>query len=196
MTKIIIGITGGIGSGKSTVCNVLENMGYPVFYSDVIGRDLLKYDEEVKSLIFQEFGEEVFEDGYIVRSKLGAIVFNDKNKLEILNSLIHPRVANSFKHWVSIQSKSIVFKESAILFETKDNSCHFVFSVITDLKERVERVRLRDGVTKEEVLVRINNQMTDNERKVLSDAVIYNNTDDLIIPQILNSISTIESSNK
>lgn len=191
--KIIIGITGGIGSGKSTVCNVISKMGYPVFYSDIQGRLLLKEDELLKREICDYFGEEIFENGEIIRAKLGEIVFKDKEKLNYLNQLIHPRVRQAFSKWVGEQKVKIVFKESAILFESKDTSCHQIWSVITDIEERIERVKKRDKVSREEVEVRINNQMSDVERIQLSDQIINNNRTSLITPQILKFILAIEN---
>jgi len=190
--KIIVGITGGIGSGKSTICNVLDKMGYPVFYSDEVGRSLLKNDQQLKSEIRAYFGDEVLENGEVVRPKLGAIVFKDKVKLEYLNGLIHPKVRKAFTNWVDVQNSQILFKESAILFESNDTSCDLVCSVITNIEERINRVRKRDGANREEVLSRINNQMSDAERIHRSNKIIDNNNDQLVIPQILSIISSIE----
>lgn len=193
MNKVVVGITGGIGSGKSTVCRAIEAMGYPVFYSDEQGRFLLKEDADLKSEIRQRFGDSIFENDEIVRSRLGDIVFNNKEKLKDLNALIHPRVKRAFSQWVENQKSAVVFKESAILFESKDSSFHKSCTVITNVEERIRRVSVRDGVTRDDVLKRINNQMSDTERIRLSDAIIYNNTSNLIIPQIIKLISSIES---
>ena len=150
MSKTVIGITGGIGSGKTTVCKIINQMGYPVFYSDQSGRVLLEEDEELKEDIRAYFGDSIFKDGVIVRARLGEIVFNNKEKLDYLNSLIHPRVRNAFLTWKDKQENKLVFKESAILFESKDTSCHYICSVVTHVKERIERVMNRDGVTRDE----------------------------------------------
>ena len=192
-TKTIVGITGGIGSGKSTICRVLNKMGYPVFYSDQIGRELLKENDVLKSEIREFFGEDIFEGGEIVRARLGAIVFKDKEKLNHLNSLVHPRIREAFYTWVNNQKSKIVFKESAILFESKDTTCTAVCSVVTHIEERIERVMKRDGVSRDDVLSRINHQMSDEERIRLSDYIIDNNSDSLIIPQILKLVSSIEN---
>lgn len=192
-TKTIVGITGGIGSGKSTICRVLNKMGYPVFYSDQIGRELLKENDVLKSEIREFFGEDIFEGGEIVRARLGAIVFKDKEKLNHLNSLVHPRIREAFYTWVNNQKSKIVFKESAILFESKDTTCDVVCSVVTHIEERIERVMKRDSVSREDVLSRINHQMSDEERIRLSDYIIDNNSDSLIIPQILKLVSSIEN---
>lgn len=196
MNKVIVGITGGIGSGKTTICNVLEAMGYPVFYSDLQGRQLLASDEILKSSIRDYFGEVVFDGNEINRGRLGEIVFNNKEKLNYLNSLIHPRVKSAFTNWVNEQKSELVFKESAILFESNDSSYHKACSVVTDLEERIRRVTLRDEVKRADVLSRINNQMSDDERIEKSDFIVYNNTTQLIIPQILKLISSVESLNK
>lgn len=193
MSKTVIGITGGIGSGKTTVCNIINQMGYPVFYSDLSGRVLLEEDEELKAEIKAYFGDAVFKDGSIVRARLGEIVFNNKEKLDYLNSLIHPRVKNAFLTWKNKQESKLVFKESAILFESKDTSCNYVCSVVAQVEERIERVKNRDGVSRDEVLSRINNQMTDEERIALSDFIIKNNSRDLILPQIVKIIASLEN---
>lgn len=193
MSKITIGITGGIGSGKSSICKVLETLGYPIFYSDNVGKELLVSDNALKNAIREEFGESVFDGNVIVRSKLGAIVFNNKEKLSVLNKLIHPKVGQAFVKFKQNSTRSLVFKETAILFESNDKSCDFVWSVITDKAERIERVIKRDKVNEDQVLARMNNQFTDEQRISLSDAVIDNNSGSLVIPQILHLISKLET---
>lgn len=193
MNKITIGITGGIGSGKSSICKALENLGYPVFYSDNVGKDLLKSDDRLKSEIRKEFGEKVFDGNEIIRAKLGAIVFNDKEKLEKLNQLIHPKVGQAFQNFRNQSKHHIIFKETAILFESGDTSCDFVWSVITNKEERILRVIKRDKVEETAVIARMNNQYTDEQRIKLSDEIIDNNSGRLVIPQILDLLSKIET---
>lgn len=195
--KIIIGITGGIGSGKTTICKTIQKMGYPVFYSDQAGREILSNDVELIDKIASHFGDSVLDNNkQIIRSKLGEIVFNNSKELAYLNALIHPRVKKLFINWVEESEAQFLFKESAILFETNDKSCDFVCTIFTNLDERVKRVMARDKVSKQAVLDRMKNQWDDKQKVKLSDFVIYNNTHDLIIPQINSLVTDVEKSIK
>ncbi|MGB1294038.1 MAG: dephospho-CoA kinase [Flavobacteriales bacterium] len=192
--KTIVGVTGGIGSGKTTICKALEKMGYPVFYSDQAGRTLLKENEDLKTEIKTIFGSVVFNsNNEIERKVLGEIVFKDPTKLDVLNKMIHPKVKACFENWVNEQHSEIVFKESAILFETNDQSCTFVCHVFADIEVRISRVMQRDGVTKEAVLDRMKNQWTDEQRKEKSHFNISNNNSDLVISQLVSMIYKIEN---
>jgi len=192
--KTIVGVTGGIGSGKTTICKALEKMGYPVFYSDQAGRTLLKENENLKTEIKTIFGSVVFNsNNEIDRKALGEIVFKDPTKLDVLNKMIHPKVKARFENWVNEQNTEIVFKESAILFETNDQSCTFVCHVFADIEVRISRVMQRDGVTEEAVLDRMKNQWTDEQRKEKSHFNISNNNSDLVIQQLVSMINKIEN---
>lgn len=173
MTKII-GLTGGIGSGKTYVARLLEEKGVPIYLADDEAKKISE-SKEVNVKIKDYFGESVFENGVLDRKKLGAIVFGDAKKLALLNSIIHPLVRQHFLDWVHQQEAPFVLKEAAILFESKSNQdCSIVITVECPIEERIKRVMLRDGLTEEGVKSRISRQLTEQERIEKSDFVIHN----------------------
>lgn len=175
MTKVI-GLTGGIGSGKSTVASFFAAKGIPVYIADEEAKNLMTKPnviQEVQSL----FDEIVIdENGQLLRSKIASIVFNNPNLLAALNAIIHPKVQEHFQQWLSQnQTVSFVIKEVAILFETGGNkTCDKVILVTAPLETRIERVMKRDQISRNAVLDRIKNQMSDEEKIPLSDYVIHN----------------------
>jgi len=174
-----VGITGGIGSGKSTVCKVLEVLGVPVFYSDQVGRTLLG-ETEVKQQVVKAFGEEVLSAGEIDRKRLGGIVFSDKQKLEQLNAIIHPAVRTRFLNWAEEQEDvPFVAQEAAIMIESGGHAfVDHVVCVEAPVPVRTERVMQRDGVGEEAV-------RTDEQRAEYANTIIINNGVQLVIPQVL-----------
>lgn len=184
---IKVGITGGIGSGKTTVCKLFELLGVPVYYSDIEAKKILDEDEVVKQQIVDLFGHDVIDtNGMIDRKKMSALVFNNKKLLEQLNSIVHPAVAQHFDAWCNKQSTPFVLKEAAILFESgAHKQVDKVIVVSAPLVLKVERVMKRDKVSKEDVLKRINNQMADEEKIKLADHVVYNDEQELLIPQVV-----------
>lgn len=185
---IKVGITGGIGSGKSTVCSVFELLGIPVYYSDEESKKLLDKDSNVKELIIKTFGNEVLNDlGLIDRKTLGAIVFQDKNKLEKLNAILHPSVAIDFEEWAKKrQTFKYILKEAAILFESGANKqVDKVITVAAPTGLKISRAMKRDVLTQDQVMQRMKNQMSDEEKIKLSEFVIYNDEEQLLIPQII-----------
>jgi dephospho-CoA kinase len=184
-----VGITGGIGSGKTTVCKIFELLGTPVYYADLEAKQLQNDNEELKTAILQEFGESIVNaEGLIDRTKLAAIVFSDKSKLQELNSIIHPAVATHFDNWLTIhQSSKYILKEAAILFESGANAgVDKVISVIAPIDIRISRTTKRDNISEELIQQRINNQLSDEEKIKRSDFIIYNNEQQLLIPQIIS----------
>lgn len=178
MTKII-GLTGGIGSGKTTVANYFKQHGIPVYIADDEARKISESLEILQS-IREIFGEEVFKSEKLDRVKVSEIVFNDKDKLNQLNAIIHPAVKKHFKNWVAQNSNSdFVVYETALLFESGSyTNCDFVITVTAPLESRIERVMKRDNVSRDAVLKRINNQWTDEERIAKSHFVIENKSSD------------------
>lgn len=175
MTKII-GLTGGIGSGKSTVAKYLISKEVPVYIADDEARKLMQ-SKAVINAIVKVFGPEVLgNDGLLDRKALANIVFNDKEKLALLNGIVHPKVKKHFEAWVEKnKTHPFVVKEVAILFETKGHlQCDKTILVTAPLDVRIERTMKRDDVTKEEVLIRIQNQLPDEEKVKLADYVIQN----------------------
>lgn len=184
-----IGITGGIGSGKTTVCRIFELLGVPVFYADSESKVILDEDAAVKEKLIESFGNDILLDnGNVDRKHLSDIVFSDRSKLEILNSIVHPAVFNRFKAWCETHSSQpYVIKEAAILFESgADKELDRVISVFAPREIRIRRVIERDKILWEDVLARMKQQITDEERIKRSSFVIYNDEEHPVIPQILN----------
>jgi dephospho-CoA kinase len=174
MTKII-GLTGGIGSGKTTIAQYFKLLGVPVYIADDEAKKLLD-NSTVKKKIKEIFGEFVFENKTISKEKLALIVFQNPQKLSELNAIIHPAVKKHFQVWVANhQNEPIVIKEAAILFESgSDQDCDKIITVVAPLETRIQRVMSRDKTSKEAILNRINNQWTDEMRIAKSDYIIEN----------------------
>lgn len=183
---MIVGITGGIGSGKSTVCKVFEMLGVPVYYADEESRLLLN-DPDILKKISEIFGPEVITSGKADRKKISSIVFNDKAKLASLNSIVHPAVIAHFDNWCKTHSEfSYVIKEAAILFESETyKNVQKIITVTAPVDVRIERVMKRDNVTEEEVRRRMSHQISDEEKIKRSDYVLVNDEESLLIPQII-----------
>src|SRR6478609_8181903 len=166
----IIGLTGGIGSGKTTVANEFASQGIPVYITDQEARKLMQ-SEIVLKQIREEFGESVFEQNLLIREKLSEIVFNNPSRLITLNSIVHPAVKEHFKQWVlEHKNEPCVIYESAILFESGSyKECDFIINVVAPLEIRIERVIARDNTTREKVLERMKNQWNDEEKSSKSD---------------------------
>jgi dephospho-CoA kinase len=174
MTKII-GLTGGIGSGKTTVAQLFLSFGIPVYITDLEARNLMQSDL-VLDQIKKVFGTTVFEKGILIREKLSEIVFNDADKLAQLNGIVHPAVKSHFKQWLLEHIKDpFIIYESAILFESGSyKECDFVINVVAPLETRIQRVIERDKTTREKVLERIKNQWNDEQKSSKSDFIIEN----------------------
>ena len=177
--KKIIGITGGIGSGKSTVSKFIEELGFPVYDSDFWAKELVNIDENLKSRIIELLGEESYdENGKYNRKFVAEKVFENQELLLKLNQIIHPAVKIHFENWVNAQNAEFVFKETALLFELKLNeSCYQSILVTADENIRIKRVMNRDGRTYREVKEIIDKQMPEVDKVKLADFVIQNNTD-------------------
>ncbi len=175
----IIGITGGIGSGKSTVSKFIEELGFPVYDSDFWAKELVNIDENLKSRIIELLGEESYdENGKYNRKFVAEKVFDHQELLLKLNQIIHPAVKIHFENWVNAQNAEFVFKETALLFELKLNeSCYQSILVTADENIRIKRVMNRDGRTYREVKEIIDKQMPEVDKVKLADFVIQNNTD-------------------
>ncbi len=182
-----IGITGGIGSGKSTVCRVFSVLGIPVFEADRIAKDLMNTDQGIHEKMVNLFGASVYlPDQTIDRKYLAGIVFNNPSLLAQLNAIVHPVVQKTFFDWCKKQQSPYVIHEAAILFESGFHKMmDKTIVVVTNENERIERVMKRNGLTLELVKERIKNQWSDEERIKLADFVIGNNDNELIIPQII-----------
>ena len=176
MTKII-GLTGGIGSGKTTVANEFSSLGIPVYITDLEAKKLMQSDY-VLSQIKEEFGNIVFENDVLLRDKLSEIVFNDDKRLAKLNNIVHPAVKQHFREWLlEHQDDPFIIYESAILFESGSyKECDYVINVEAPLEIRIQRVMERDKTSREKVLERIRNQWNDEEKSSKSDFIVKNTT--------------------
>lgn len=174
MTKII-GLTGGIGSGKSTIAEYFASLGVPVYIADDEAKKIL-YTPEASLEIKQAFGDVVFTNGIPDREKIAKLVFNDPEKLSRLNSIIHPKVSEHFLEWVHNNSTApFVIKEAAILFESGSyKNCDEIILVTAPVETRIQRVMQRDNVTRERVLERMANQWNDDKKAALSNYIIEN----------------------
>lgn len=188
--KKIIGITGGIGSGKSTVSKFIEELGFPVYDSDFWAKELVNVDENLKSRIIELLGEESYdENGKYNRKFVAEKVFDHQELLLKLNQIIHPAVKIHFENWVNAQNAEFVFKETALLFELKLNeSCYKSILVTADENIRIKRVMERDGRTYREVKEIIGKQMPENNKVKLADFVIQNNTDLLTLKEFTHQV--------
>ena len=173
----IIGITGGIGSGKSTVSKIIEEAGYPVYYSDIRAKTIVNDHPQLQQKIEELLGEKSYdENGLYDRKYVADLVFEDEGLLLKLNSLIHPAVKLDFENWVSQQKTDFVFKETALLFELKLNeSCYKSLLVTADDNCRLKRVMDRDNKTYREVETIMLRQMPEKDKVKIADFVIYNN---------------------
>ena len=172
----VIGLTGGIGSGKSTVSKIFEDNGIPIYNSDLIAKDLMNNNIDLKKKIISSFGTKSYIDDKLNKPYISKLVFQNKKKLKIINSIVHPYVLTDFKIWAEKKISKYVIYESAIIFESgsyKKND--FNILVISDLKKRIERVMKRDKLSKDDVLNRIKNQWNDEKKIPLCDFVINNN---------------------
>ena len=185
---IKIGITGGIGSGKSTASRLFELLGIPVYYSDTVAKELMDNDSTVKNKIIDVFGADtILKNNLIDRKIIADIVFNDKDKLQQLNAIIHPAVAKHFDNWLLKQTNApYILKETAILFESGAYKLVDKIIVVTTPKElRIDRIMLRDRVNRQEVEQRMKNQMNGEELLKLADFIIVNDETQSMIKQVL-----------
>ena len=181
-----IGLTGGIGSGKSTVAKVFEVLGTPVYYADVEAKKLMNKNEGLKQKIKELFGAAIYTDGALNRAALADIVFNDPQKLEQLNALVHPVTINDANQWLLQQKSPYAIKEAALIFESGISEfLDYVIGVYAPAPLRIQRVMQRDHTSKEAVMARLNNQMDEDEKMQLCNFVITNNEQQLLVPQVL-----------
>ena len=175
---IKVGLTGGIGSGKTTVSNFLLDYGIPVYNSDTQGKTLMNTNLELKNDIVSIFGESVYENGILNTNLLSSIVFRDSKKIEQLNNLVHPKVADNFKQWIGKNNNQpILVKEAAILIESRAYlNMDKIILVVSQKSTRINRVSKRDNSDLESIEKRINHQLTDNEKIKYADYIIENNS--------------------
>ena len=172
---MVVGLTGGIGSGKSTIAKAFAALGIAVFNSDEQAKALIATDAQVKERIIAAFGEEAYHNGEYNRAYIAQIVFNNSEKLAILNGIVHPALAEYFKQWAKEQTSPYVLKEAAILFESGSyKDCDYIITVTAPEEVRIARVMARDHCTEAQVRARMAQQWSDAQRIALSNAVIEN----------------------
>jgi dephospho-CoA kinase len=184
-----IGITGGIGSGKSTVCRVFENLGIPVFYADTVAKEIMVTDKELVAAVKDTFGAESYDAaGRLNNKHIAGIVFNNNIELNKLNELVHPAVFRAFDLWLTTVplTAPYILKEAALLFESGSYMlCDKSVLVIAPVETRLKRVMKRDGSTEEQVLARMNKQLSDEEKMKMADFLIRNDESQSVILQIM-----------
>jgi len=188
-----IGITGGIGSGKSFIATIIERMGYPVYYSDVSSKELTNAHPIIRKGLIDLVGENVYFGGELDKKVLATAIFsNDELRLKV-NQLIHPIVRQDFEDWANSQKSDLIFNEAAILFETGAYR-NFDATILVYAPEelRLKRVLKRDIITKNEVIARMNNQMNDNEKRKMTSLQILNDGESPILIQIEDIIERLK----
>jgi dephospho-CoA kinase len=183
---LIIGITGGIGSGKSTISNIFKVLGIPVFDADSAAKTIMNTNEPLKQQLQQKFGDEVYINGMLNRKYLADIVFKDAYQLELLNALVHPVAIQAGLQWAAQQTAPYIIKEAALLFEAGSAfNLNYIIGVYAPQALRIQRVMYRDNITREEVQNRMNKQIDEEMKMKLCDFVIVNDEQQMVIPQVL-----------
>lgn len=184
--RLKLGVTGGIGSGKTSVCKVFRVLGVPVFSADYSARKIIDSDTGIREVINSIAGKDLYSSGSLDRTALATLIFNDNSLLMKVNSVIHPAVFEHFAEWEKEQPYPYVIMEAAILFESGASKLvDKIATIVAPVEERMNRVINRNKLTRSQVMERMNNQMDDESRVRMSDYVIYNSENDMIIPAIL-----------
>ena len=188
-----IGLTGGLGVGKTYVTEIFQKMGVPVFNADVEAKRCLVENSKLMIAVQSVFGENIYNNGMLQKEELAKIVFNNNEKLAELNALVHPVVKQRFEDWCKKQTTAIVMKEAAILFESDAHlGLDAVICKSANDHLRIARVKKRDGCSDEEIKNRMNKQMLQSEKEELADFVIVNNEEQLLLPQLVTVLKEME----
>lgn len=194
---IKLGITGGIGSGKSTIASLLEIYSIPVYIADKESKQLTNTSPVIRKQLIQLFGDEIYTATGLNKQLLASHIFDNPNALKQVNAIIHPEVSHHFQEWASKQQSDLCAIESAILFESGfDHLVDISLMVYAPLELRVERTLIRDSASRKEVIDRISNQLSDEIKKERSDYVIYNDDQQALLPQIDTFIADIRKKNR
>ncbi len=190
---IIIGVTGGIGSGKSYICRIISSLGFPVYNCDAEAKKLMNTNKYIINSLKQLIGENSYDsEGNLNKPVIAQFLFANEENAHKINSVVHPVVKEDFRSWASAQNANLIFMESAILFESGFNDVvDNVITITAPPETRIERTIRRDNTTREQVIARMNQQMQDEERVRLSDYIICNNTNDNVEQQIKTIIETL-----
>ena len=181
-----VGLTGGIGSGKSTVAQIFEVLGIPVYYADIAAKKIMNEDEELRSAITNIFGKQAYANNILDRKYISSIVFSDPAKLQLLNSLVHPATKKDGEAWMQQQTTPYAIHEAALIFEAKvSDRLEIVIGVSSPVELRIKRAMERDKVNREEVLKRMDQQLDEKLKMSKCDFVLMNDEQQLLIPQVL-----------
>jgi dephospho-CoA kinase len=181
-----VGLTGGIGSGKTTVAKIFAILDVPVYDADASTKNLYETNAELKQALIKNFGEDIYNEKGLNRSKLSGIVFSDSQKLNLLNQLVHPLTIKNAEEWMQKQLSPYVIKEAALIFESGSASdLDLVIGVQSPKHLRIQRAMERDGVSREEIIHRMQRQIDETIKMKLCDFIIYNDEQQLVIPQVL-----------
>ncbi len=188
-----VGLTGGIGVGKTYVAEIFQQMGVPIFNADIEAKKCLVEDSKLMIAVQSVFGEKIYAKGVLQKDELAKVVFNSNEKLAELNSLVHPVVKQRFENWCKKQTAAIVMKEAAILFESDAHlALDAVICISANDRLRIARVKTRDGCSDEEIGNRMNKQMPQAKKEEFADFVIVNNEDQLLLPQLIKVLKEME----
>ena len=180
-----VGVTGGIGAGKSLICSILERMGYPVFYSDIEAKKIITLNPQVRIDLIELFGIQIFKDHQLDRKLLANLLFSDSTLIEKMNAIVHPKVREEFENWALSQDSQLVFNEAAILFETGSyKNFDATILVTAPLEIRLNRVMNRDNSIRADVQKRIDNQWSDDQKVILSTYQIQNDDIQSVLDQL------------
>jgi dephospho-CoA kinase len=181
-----IGLTGGIGSGKSTVARIFEILGIPVYYADAAAKRLMNTDPALREQIIAAFGAEAYTGGELNRQYLAQQVFHDEKKLAGLNSLVHPATIHDAEKWIAAQTSPYTVKEAALIFESgSEKLLDYVIGVSAPQELRIQRTMQRDHISREEVLKRIHQQMDEKLKMKQCNFIVYNDEEQPVLPQVL-----------
>ena len=181
-----IGLTGGIGSGKSTAAQIFEVLGIPVYYADTEAKRLMNEDDEVKAGIIRLFGKEAYSNNVLDRKYISSIVFSDPAKLAILNSIVHPATKKDGEAWMQKQTTPYAIHEAALIFEARVNErLEYVIGVSAPQELRIQRTMERDHVSREEILKRMGHQLGEEIKMEKCDFILINDENQFLIPQVL-----------
>lgn len=182
-----IGLTGGIGTGKTTVANIFKVLGIPVFDADTVAKQLMENDLQLREQLITQFGPTSFQDGKLNRAYLASIVFKDPYQLAVLNALVHPLSLQAAEDWMKLQSAPYVIKEAALIFEAGAAAgLDLIIGVTAPTALRIQRVMHRDGISREAVLERMDKQIDESIKMRLCDFVIQNDNQHLLTTQVLD----------
>jgi dephospho-CoA kinase len=181
-----IGLTGGIGSGKSTVAKIFEVLGIPVYYADDAAKNIMNDDDELKQQIIKHFGVDSYLNNKLDSKYISEKVFNNKENLSLLNSLVHPATIHDAEKWMKNQTTPYAIKEAALIFESRSEKfLDYVIGVSAPEDLRIERVRKRDDISEDEIKSRIKNQMSEEKKISLCDFVVTNDEQQPLLPQVI-----------